>query len=680
MAVVQLSTAIRNAELMAPLGIAIARADIPSLTIPVRSFVVDGYSTVGDGGAGATYVAGTSLGAKAIQDASGAWFELSIQGVVRAEWFGAKGDGTTDDVAALNAAFGILQGAGGGVLRLRQGKTYRVVAANLATGYKTVLEGDGHAQIYNQSGLSGFIKGSAVIALSSLRTITLQVGSTLRNVMVIRDGLAITPTTSGEAATAVAQWAGESSIGINALTDTIIRDVMVVGFNLGAKFSGARPRVRSLHIDCVNGWELTSNGDTAIIEDVICTPYWTSNLGGGAISYRPGVAAYLHDRADGAKVYKCGSYGWRVGFRLSNIWATNFDGCYYDNSTANSAEDLVGVETLNCVSYCDFNGFLMGATKTGWRLNHCDAAHAAVQPGAGQPTNGHVSIRGGQSSVMPSIGGVHIDCGPYSTGAISDVTFNTQGAKILNIQANAGRWHMSSWTMVGAPADPWFTIATSGANYPSFVNIQDQSTTAGGSVINGVGNSTSGGNGSSGFFATISGGRSNTAEGAYSWIPGGFAANSRGQIGKGVWASNGFAAVGDAQCGEAILRAQTTGATVTRMTADTTAPGSFNTATLPNGGMFRVTFLIGAKQVGQVDAASWKVEATFLRGANAAATTLVGGGGASIAPDHNTTNASAWRVTVAADTTQGAIALSATGEAAKTINWVARVLSVEVAG
>jgi hypothetical protein len=40
--------------------------------------------------------------------------------------------------------------------------------------------------------------------------------------------------------------------------------------------------------------------------------------------------------------------------------------------------------------------------------------------------------------------------------------------------------------------------------------------------------------------------------------------------------------------------------------------------------------------------------------------------------------AAAWMLTLAADTTNGGLAVTGTGEANKTIRWVARVLSAEV--
>jgi hypothetical protein len=49
-----------------------------------------------------------------------------------------------------------------------------------------------------------------------------------------------------------------------------------------------------------------------------------------------------------------------------------------------------------------------------------------------------------------------------------------------------------------------------------------------------------------------------------------------------------------------------------------------------------------------------------------------------VAGAYNDTVAAAWRIGLTADTTTGGLAVTATGEANKTIRWVARVLSVEV--
>lgn len=85
------------------LALSITRAQIASVTIPVNSFQVDGFSTIGDLGRGAPYKRGTSAGPMAIQDASGAWFILDVVGRwVKPGWYGAVGDGSTSDSTAFN--------------------------------------------------------------------------------------------------------------------------------------------------------------------------------------------------------------------------------------------------------------------------------------------------------------------------------------------------------------------------------------------------------------------------------------------------------------------------------------------------------------------------------------------------------------------------------------------------
>jgi hypothetical protein len=59
---------------------AITRAQIPGLTVGMSVFMVTGNTTPGDSGAGGMYIAGNSSGHMAIQDASGAWYNLVTKG------------------------------------------------------------------------------------------------------------------------------------------------------------------------------------------------------------------------------------------------------------------------------------------------------------------------------------------------------------------------------------------------------------------------------------------------------------------------------------------------------------------------------------------------------------------------------------------------------------------------
>ncbi|WP_206020890.1 glycosyl hydrolase family 28-related protein [Roseococcus sp. SYP-B2431] len=186
----------------------------------------------------------------------------------------------------------------------------------------------------------------------------------------------------------------------------------------------------------------------------------------------------------------------------------------------------------------------------------------------------------------------------------------------------------------------------------------------------------------SGIASVVAGGDTNVSSGLRSWIPGGARADTRGMTGRGAWASSFFATQGDAQSGEFVLRRITTDATATRLTGDGAAPGAVNTVNLPNAGTHMLQLLVTAQQTAGSagaagDCAGWVVTALIRRGAGAGSTVLAGASGGSVAPTHADAAATAWRLGLAADTANGGLAVSATGEANKTIRWVARVLSVE---
>ncbi len=117
-------------------SLAIARADIANRTIPLSSFVVGGFAAVGDDGAGARYVRGTSSGPMAIKDLAGTWWNLFIGGeLARPEWFGYRGVGDAADMAAIQTALSFAAG-----IILRPGRTYLISAPiDLGSSGKIVL-------------------------------------------------------------------------------------------------------------------------------------------------------------------------------------------------------------------------------------------------------------------------------------------------------------------------------------------------------------------------------------------------------------------------------------------------------------------------------------------------------------------------------------------------------------
>ncbi|MEI7464019.1 MAG: glycosyl hydrolase family 28-related protein [Burkholderiales bacterium] len=178
--------------------------------------------------------------------------------------------------------------------------------------------------------------------------------------------------------------------------------------------------------------------------------------------------------------------------------------------------------------------------------------------------------------------------------------------------------------------------------------------------------------------ATVAGGSTNTANGSYTWVPGGLNASPRAAYGKGVFAAGRFAADGDAQQGWSVLRRQTTDATTTRVTADAGNAGSANTLNLPSNGAFFGRLRVISKMQGSTDVAVWDVVVAAVRSAVASSTVVFLGANASLAPTaSNGTSAANWRLTVAADSSNGGIAVSITGAAASTINTVATFDSTE---
>lgn len=185
-------------------------------------------------------------------------------------------------------------------------------------------------------------------------------------------------------------------------------------------------------------------------------------------------------------------------------------------------------------------------------------------------------------------------------------------------------------------------------------------------------------NAASGLNSVVAGGNSNGASGIASWCPGGAFSAARGLTGRGAWAATRIAANGDAQCGEFHVLRQTTNATATRLTADNAAEGTANSVNLPDFSTYGGRLLVTAKQTGSADVAFWSLDVAALRNSGAGSVVVYLGAGASIAPTgSNGVNGAALRLTIAADTTNGGIAISGTGIAAQTFNWSARFTNVE---
>lgn len=180
----------------------------------------------------------------------------------------------------------------------------------------------------------------------------------------------------------------------------------------------------------------------------------------------------------------------------------------------------------------------------------------------------------------------------------------------------------------------------------------------------------------SGAYSVVLGGRSNISSGDLS-IASGWYATTRNLIGMRAHASGRFAAQGDAQKGQYIARRSTTDATLTELTLDGSTGSTTNRVILPNDSTYIFSIFVVARRT-DVDneSAGYQFTGVIDRNTNAASTAIVG----TVTKTVIAEDTAAWDVTVDADTTNGSLRIQVTGEAAKTIRWVAVIDTVEVIG
>lgn len=144
--------------------------------------------------------------------------------------------------------------------------------------------------------------------------------------------------------------------------------------------------------------------------------------------------------------------------------------------------------------------------------------------------------------------------------------------------------------------------------------------------------------------------------------------------GKYAFSSDGAFVQGGSQTGVVVLRAPTTSGVAVVLTSNALTAAANNQLTLPNNSAYAFDGIIVARRqaAGGTESAAWKIEGLIRRDANAASTTLVASTVTAIS------NAPGWTLALSADTTNGALAVTATGAASTNIRWVATVQTSEV--
>jgi hypothetical protein len=183
---------------------------------------------------------------------------------------------------------------------------------------------------------------------------------------------------------------------------------------------------------------------------------------------------------------------------------------------------------------------------------------------------------------------------------------------------------------------------------------------------------------STGFAASVLGGNNNTANGNFNNVLGGASGTTRSITANFIFPSGNplSTSSGASQSALLVLAKQTTDATATALTSDTNAAGTTNQVILPNNSayFFRGEVISGKTAAG--DTKGWTIEGVIKRGANAASTALVGI--PTVTSTYADLGAATWDIAVTADTTNGGIRVTFTGQAATTIRTVCQIRTTEM--
>jgi hypothetical protein len=379
---------------------------------------------------------------------------------------------------------------------------------------------------------------------------------------------------------------------------------------------------------------------------------WINNIGTGTITLSSsgtidGFSSIILRPGEGVQIYGEGATNWQVvGKRAMRAYAENMPSATRAEAQATAAVAIgnnalasglyslaLGYSTASGLASVAIGGYGSKATASG-------SYSTAI--GLGGTGNGGVSIGPG-SIVLGS---------SYASGN------DAFAVAIANNSTSFGATGTSSIALCDrAKATATRAIAIG----------QLATATAADAIAIGHGTTTAAGSGSVALgFASVADANYTLALGTY----------SRPAIqGKLAYASGAFASAGDGQQGTFVLRNQTAGTTPRVLTTDgSTSPGVTNQVILPNNSAHTFTGLVVARQQTSAgtQSAAWKLEGLIRRDLTAATTTLVASTVTAIS------NVPGWTLALSVDTTNGGLAVTATGGTGLNIRWVATVETCEV--
>ena len=440
------------------------------------------------------------------------------------------------------------------------------------------------------------------------------------------------------------------------------------------------------------------------------TSWATAGGGSSTLTIQNKTAAYTVVAGDLGTIINCTSGTFTVSLTAAATLGSGFN-CWIWNTSATSTDaitiDPSGAETIDGVStlilrrgegtqiICDGTNWQIGDKKTmrGYAEN---LRNNDVRPTAtGDRSIAMMGSATASGSVAVAIGFLSTasNSGAHSFGYDNDATStyscaignnsNGSGSQAVTgsgAMALGGSYASGSNSFAAAVANNTSSYGATGANSVAIGYLGKASSarsiciSSNTSISSATESVAIGSNITASANYTLAAGYANTASGAYSTAVGSYAV--AGTQGKIALNSGAIAAGGDSQSGLFVLRRQTADATPTTLNTGLGNPASDSTnqIILPNSSAYAFSGIVVARKqtISGTDSAAWKIEGLIRREINAASTTLVASTVTVIS------NVPGWTLALSADTTNGGLAITATGAASAFLRWVATVQTSEV--
>ena len=259
-----------------------------------------------------------------------------------------------------------------------------------------------------------------------------------------------------------------------------------------------------------------------------------------------------------------------------------------------------------------------------------------------------------------------------ATGSYSFIGGGGDAGTASNRNVASGAWSVvvGGWKNTASGIS---SFVGGGGNYDGTTVFPNTASGNSSVVVGGINNT------SSALNSFIGGGYNNVANSSQSVVIGGVGGTTRGIVANHVFAASSnpiSGSIGVSQAALLVLGVETTNATATILRSDNGAAGTGNQVIMPNNSAYFFTGEVVAGVTGGGNTKGWTIEGVIKRGANAASTALIGT--PTVTSTYADAGASTWVIAVTADTTNGGLAVTFTGQASTTIRTVAQIRTTEM--